>query len=290
MARRQPTCRPRGGLDRARWSKRPPWGQHFLADGRIHSQIIAQLRCQPDDCWLEIGAGHGEMTLALAERSGCVAAVERDAKLVGTLRARLSAFPRSRVVEADILETSLPALADEMGCARWRVYGNLPYYITSPILQHLFRAAEIIGDIHVVVQREVAERLAASPGGRDFGYLSVLTQFHATAEILQRIPRGAFRPPPQVESALVHLTPPGKQPLLGVAEPESFLRFVQVCFHQKRKTLRNNLRGLYEPGRVQEALAELGLDARARAEELELEEFARLYRILSGAGHSVVGS
>lgn len=285
MARGRPT-RPQRG----RRLSRPPWGQHFLADPRIRNQIVRQLNCQPQDCWLEIGAGHGEMTLALAEASASVVAIERDAKLAEILRTLLRSFPGARVIEGDVLETSLSALAREVGCGRWRVYGNLPYYITSPILQHLFAVAEVIADIYVVVQREVAERLVAGPGGRDYGYLSVLTQFHAAVEILQSIPRGAFRPPPQVESALVRLLPPGKQAALGVGDPKDFLRFVGACFRQKRKTLRNNLRALYQPEAVQAALADAGLEARARAEELSLEEFLRLFRTLSRAGRSVVGS
>lgn len=270
--------------------QRPPWGQHFLADVGVRSQIVRQLNCQPEDCWLEIGAGHGEMTLALAAASRSVVAIEKDRELAETLRACLAGVAHAQVVEGDILETSLPALARERGCARWRVYGNVPYYITSPILQHLFAASEVIADIHVVVQREVAERLVASPGTRDYGYLSVLTQFHAEAEIVQPIPRGAFRPPPRVESALVRLQPPGKQAALSVRDPQDFLRFVAACFRQKRKTLCNNLRALYQLEQVQAALADAGLDARARAEELSLEEFARLHRALFGAGRSVVGS
>lgn len=278
---------PRTGFQRSlRASRRPRprLGQHFLADARVRSQILGHLGCQPSDCWLEIGAGHGEMTLPLAEGSSTVAAVERDPKLAQTLRAQLADFPQARVVEADILGTSLVALARELGCPRWRVYGNLPYYITSPILQHLFAAIEAIADIHLVVQREVAARLAAQPGGRDYGYLSVLTQFHTTAEILQTLPRGAFRPPPRVESALVRLVPPGKQAALGVEDPRKFLRFVQACFRQKRKTLLNNLRSLYEAERVRKALEAAGLNPRARAEQLPLEKLARLYQELSPTG------
>ncbi|MFQ5662802.1 MAG: 16S rRNA (adenine(1518)-N(6)/adenine(1519)-N(6))-dimethyltransferase RsmA [Terriglobia bacterium] len=270
--------------------RRPPRGQHFLVAPGIRGQILGWLNCQPTDCWLEIGAGHGEMTLLLAEASGCVAAVEPDPKLAETLRQRLGGFSRARVIEGNILEISLGGLCRELNCARWRVYGNLPYYITSPILRHLFRAAEAITDIHVVVQREVAERLAARPRRRDYGYLSVLTQFHTKPEILQPIPRGAFRPPPQVESALVRLVPPGAQATLGVEEADAFLRFVQSCFRQKRKTLLNNLHPPYQSVQVKAALAAAGLSPRSRAEELSLEEFAQLHRFLSRARRLVVPS
>lgn len=243
-------------------------------------RILDTLACRPEDAWLEIGAGHGEMTAGLAETDAVVVAVERDATLAAALRAQLADFPRARVVAGDILETSLAALACEAGVARWRVYGNLPYYITSPILQHLFASIELIADIHIVVQREVAERLAAVPKTRDYGYLSVLTQFYTMPEILLPIPRGAFRPPPKVESALVRLEPPGARTALGVADTEAFLRFAGACFRQKRKTLANNLRAQYGAERVAGALATAGLNPRARAEELTLDAFARLFRLL----------
>jgi len=220
------------------------------------------------------------MTLALAQAGCSLAAVERDPKLTAELRPLISGFPRARVVESDILGISLPALAQEMDCPRLRVYGNLPYYITSPILQHLFGSIDVIADIHVMVQEEVADRLAATPGGRDYGYLSVLTQWHTTPEVLLPVPRGAFQPPPQVESALVQLAPPGKGATVDVGDAGAFLRFVGVCFHQKRKTVRNNLRGTYPAPQVEAALAEAELDLRARAEELLLHQFIRLFQLL----------
>jgi 16S rRNA (adenine1518-N6/adenine1519-N6)-dimethyltransferase len=259
---------------------RPPLGQHFLRDETVCARILGLLRCRPEDCWLEIGAGHGEMTLALAQAGGLLAAVERDTKLAPGLRTLLRRWPRARVVEGDILDVSLPALAEEMGCPRLRVYGNLPYYITSPILQHLFGSINVIADIHVMVQEEVAHRLVAAPGGRDYGYLSVLTQWHTIPEILLSVSRGAFQPPPKVESALVRLTPPGKGTALDLGRPEEFFRFVGACFRQKRKTLRNNLRVSYPAPQVEAALAEAGLDPRARAEELPLDQFAQLCQLL----------
>ncbi len=280
---------PRRATSRSRRARRrPPLGQHFLADPRIRQQIVEQLRCRPEDCWLEIGAGHGEMTVLLADCGAAVAAVERDPRLAATLRERLAEHPRVRVTEADILETSLAELGREAGCTRWRVYGNLPYYITSPILHHLFASLEAVVDIHVVVQREVAERLAAQPGSRDYGYLSVLTQFHTAPEILRRVPRGAFRPTPQVESALVRLQPPGRQAGLRMEDPAAFLRFVGACFRQKRKTLLNNLRSLYPAGKVQAALAAANLHSRSRAEEQPLETLAQLFRLLGRPTGSVV--
>ncbi|MGH9862667.1 MAG: 16S rRNA (adenine(1518)-N(6)/adenine(1519)-N(6))-dimethyltransferase RsmA [Candidatus Acidiferrales bacterium] len=281
--------RARRHTERTGQQRRPPLGQHFIADAHLREKIFGLLRGRAQDCWLEIGAGHGEMTVALAAASRAVTAVERDPKLAETLRERLGGLPGARVVEADILAVSPANLVKEISCPRLRVYGSLPFYITSPILRHLFAALEAIEDIHVVVQHEVAQRLAAHPGGRDYGYLSVLTQFHATPEVLLHIPRGAFRPVPQVDSALVRLTPPGKQPALGVASREEFLRFVSTCFRQKRKTLRNNLATWLPVAAIEKALVEMGLDVRARAEELGIEDFARVFGTLRQPGTLVVG-
>ena len=265
-------------IDMIRRSKRPPLGQHFLHNPRVRQQILRRLDCKPQDAWLEIGAGHGEMTLGLAATGALVVAIERDPRLAAALREALEQFPSARLIERDVLEVSLADVALESYINRWRVYGNLPYYITSPILHQLFEAVEYLEDVHIVIQREVAERLVAHPGSRDYGYLSVITQFYTTPEVLLPIPRGAFRPPPKVDSALVRLAPPGAQARLEV-EPEGFLRFVQSCFRQKRRTLRANLRARYG-ARVEAALAALKLQPRARAEELSLDQFAVLHHAL----------
>jgi len=260
-------------------SRRPALGQHFLHDPGVRQKIVHLLRAREEDSWLEIGAGHGEMTLLLAGTGAQVVAVERDARLAAELRPQLAALANVHLVEADILKVSLEALVQEHGLERWRVYGNLPYYITSPILHRLFEARRAVADVHIVIQREVAQRLCAASGSRDYGYLSVVTQFYTQPEILMPVPRGAFRPPPKVESSLVRLTPPGKKAALGLPDDVAFLRFVQACFRQKRRTLRANLRAGYG-ARVEKALAALGLAPRARAEELPLEQLARLYDLL----------
>jgi len=160
---------------------------------------------------------------------------------------------------------------------RFRVFGNLPYYITSPILHHLFRFADRIESIHIVIQFEVAARIAAPPGRRAYGYLSAACQFYAKPEIALRIPPGAFRPPPRVTSALLRMSLPGGRAHLGIAEEDRFLKFVQVCFGMKRKTLRNNLRSILPDDRVAEALATSALPADARAEQLSLAQFAAFF-------------
>jgi len=268
-------------VPRAGTRRRPPLGQHFLHDPRVRQQVLRELNCKPQDSWLEIGAGHGEMTLDLAATGARVAAVEHDSRLAAASRDALAPFPAAQVIERDVLKVSFAELARQLDINRWRVYGNLPYYITSPILHRLFAEIELIQDIHIVIQREVAERLVAHPGRRDYGYLSVVTQFYTSPEILLAIPRGAFRPPPKVDSSLARLTPPGAQARLGV-EPEDFLRFAQACFRQKRRTLRANLRDRYG-ARVENALAALNLQPRARAEELSLDQLAALHRELDSA-------
>ncbi len=164
---------------------------------------------------------------------------------------------------------------------RVRIYGNLPYYITSPILHHLFAFAPIIDEIHIVIQLEVAERLAAEPGTRDYGYLSVATRLYSRPEIVLEIPREAFDPPPEVDSALVTLRLPGRDASLGDTDKERLLEFVKVCFAQKRKTLVNNLKTLGEGGaRARGAGESVGLRPDARAEQLNVAEFVGLWREL----------
>jgi 16S rRNA (adenine1518-N6/adenine1519-N6)-dimethyltransferase len=262
--------------------RRPPLGQHFLHDPSWRTRILGQLSLKASDCWVEIGAGHGEFTLPLAEASRAVAAIERDPKLASALREKLLPHPAARVVEADVLRVDFASLARTLETRKLRLYGSLPYYITSPILRRLFGSLEVIADIHVVVQREVAERLVARAGSHDYGYLSVLTQFFTEPELLFGIPRGAFRPVPRVDSALVRLEPPGAQARLRLADAEQFVKFVGACFRLKRKTLRNNLRGLYEAPQVKQAIS-AGLSEHTRAEELTVEELAGLYHRLKAS-------
>ena len=164
---------------------------------------------------------------------------------------------------------------------RFRVYGNLPYYITSPILTHLFRFAAQIDSIHIVTQLEVAQRIAAHPRSRDYGYLSTLCQFYARPELVFRIPPGAFQPPPKVTSALIEMHLPGERATLGIRDESAFLKFLQLCFAHKRKTLRNNLRGTYAHDAAAKALADAALTDNSRAEELTLQQFAQIFTSLA---------
>ncbi len=259
---------------------RQPLGQHFLHDPGWRNRILATLPLAANQTWIEIGPGHGEMTQLLVDESRCVIVIETDQKLAEGLEAARDTdpakWPGLEIVTADILATKIGDLAT----GKIHIYGNLPYYITSPILHHLFRCAARIASINIVIQLEVAERIAAHPNVRDYGYLSVLCQFYAQPKIALRIPPGAFRPPPKVKSALVSMALPGEQANLnitGEANEKRFLDFVQTCFSQKRKTLRNNLLSIATDKKIHEALAAAALRPDARAEQLSIAQFAALF-------------
>lgn len=218
------------------------------------------------------------MTEHLLRSGAPVIAVELDPPLVEKLRKLADRNPRLQVVHGDVLETDLGALA---AGRRMRIYGNLPYYITSPILHHFFKYAAQIDEAHIVIQLEVAQRLTAKPGNKLYGYLSVATQFYSRPDFALRLPRGAFRPPPEVGSALVTLRFPGSRGEIGIEGAEEFLEFVKSCFGQKRKMLSNNLRGTVKPERVREILKQLKLREDARAEQLTVAELAEMYKVIA---------
>ncbi len=252
-------------------------GQHFLANPSWRERILRTLSLADAEVWIEIGAGHGEMTQSLAGGGRRVLAIESDARLGEGLRERATKWPGVQVICGDALKVDL----GKLGGSRFRIYGNLPYYITAPLLRHMFHFAGQITSIHIVLQFEVAARIVARPGRRAYGYLSTLSQYYAHSEIVFQIPPGAFRPPPRVSSALVEMKLPGERAGLGVADEPGFLKFVQACFGQKRKTLRNNLRLLTPDERGEAALAACGIREDARAEQLSLRQFASLHAHLS---------
>ncbi len=223
------------------------------------------------------------MTEHLAATGAPVYAIELDASLARRLQHLTQQFPNLTVVAGDILQTNIAEIA---GGRRVRIYGNLPYYITSPILHHLFTFADSIDEMHIVVQEEVAERLTAQPNNKPYGYLSVATQLYARPELVFHIPREAFHPPPDVGSALVTLRFPGEGAKLGEADESKFLDFVKLCFGQKRKTLVNNLRSIANPDYVRETLERLKLRADARAEQLSPSLLAAVHKRLESHLHS----
>ena len=253
---------------------RPKLGQHFLRDRRFQRRIVDRLAIQPNDLVCEIGPGRGAMTELLAARAQQVVAIEIDRELARTLQQKFASKRGIEVLEADILQSDLTALCRRYQREQCFVFGNLPYYITSPILHQLLDHAGSIRGMGLVVQREVADRLSALPGSRHYGYLTVLTQLNANPHIEFGIPPGAFSPPSKVDSALV--TFQMKTIRLPVQERKALLEFVKLCFAHKRKNLLNNLAPVYPRQRVETVLVALRLPPTIRAEQLALEQFGQL--------------
>src|SRR5512146_1813114 len=178
-------------------SRRPKLGQHFLADPHFRSRIVNSLGLRADDLVVEIGPGHGAMTPLLASRTRAVVAVEVDPDLARELEEKFQPEPKVEIVRADILATDLAAIRRRLHADQCFVFGNLPYYITSPIIHHLLEFAGGVRAMGLLVQREVADRLAAHPGTRDYGYLTVLIRLHASPRVVFQVPPGAFSPPPK---------------------------------------------------------------------------------------------
>jgi 16S rRNA (adenine1518-N6/adenine1519-N6)-dimethyltransferase len=253
-------------------------GQVFLSDKRVELRIVEALRLNKSDPVLEIGAGPGNMTERLAERAAKVIAVELDPNWAAALRDNFRDQPNVQVLEADILRVPIGEVARAAGRERVRVFGNLPYYITSPTLLHLFQYIDAIDDIIVMVQREVANRIAAEPGSCDYGLLSVTCQYYTRPELLFSIPPYAFRRPPRVHSALVRMTVHPQKKELGVDDEESFWKWMRAAFAQKRKTLLNNWKGMVDREDLRAAMEQQGIDPRARAEALSLAQLAALWK------------
>ncbi|MBI1956700.1 MAG: ribosomal RNA small subunit methyltransferase A [Acidobacteria bacterium] len=263
---------------------RAPLGQVFLTDRRVADRILHGLNLQPNDAVLEIGAGPGNMTARLASTGALVWAVEIDPALAQGLREKFGGDPRVEILEADILQVSIDDFVRSAGCARIKVFGNLPYYITSPCLLHLFHHHRSIAEIVVMVQQEVAQRIVAAPGSADYGLFSVTCQYYTRPTLLFTIPPKAFRPAPQVHSALVRMQVAPQKESLGVQDEEAFWRWMKAAFSQKRKTLLNNWKQLCEPERLRCAMEQLGIDRRVRAEALSLAQLAALQKALGRAG------
>jgi len=268
---------------------KPKLGQHFLASEDFAVRVVDALGDVSQSTVLEIGPGRGILTSLLARRARRLIAVELDRVLAAQLRLKFGMARNVEVIEADILAIDFDSLfGPKPGLSRpgidlkpepMKVVGNLPYYITSDILLRLFEFSKYFDSIVIMVQREVADRIAAQPGGRDYGTLSATAQLYGRVEKLFTLPPGAFVPPPKVHSAVLRLTIDPQQEKLGVAG-DGFIDFLRLSFGQKRKTLWNNLKAKYDGPELKRALAEAKVKATARAETLSLEESAAVYRAL----------
>jgi 16S rRNA (adenine1518-N6/adenine1519-N6)-dimethyltransferase len=270
-----------------RASARPKLGQNFLADPRAALRIVNALGDISAATVVEIGSGRGALTEVLATRARHLIAIELDRVLGAQLRMRYARQPNIEIVEGDVLDIDFHSLmrrtrrtsgdTKPQSTERALVVGNLPYYITSPILMHLFAHHDVIDKIVIMVQREVAERIAAKPGSRAYGLLSATVQLYARVAKLFTLPPGAFSPPPKVHSTVLRLTIEPRQ--LGVPAAE-LLDFLKLSFGQKRKTLLNNLRTHYEEEQVRRALRAAGIRPDARAEAIPLEKAATVLKQL----------
>jgi 16S rRNA (adenine1518-N6/adenine1519-N6)-dimethyltransferase len=271
---------------------KPRLGQHFLASEDLAERVVDTLGDVSQDTVLEIGPGRGIMTSLLAKRVRRLIAVELDRVMAAQLRLKFGMARNVEVIEADILAIDFdslfgpkPGLSQpgiELKPQPVKVVGNLPYYITSDILLRLFEFSKYFDTIVIMVQREVADRIAAEPGGRDYGMLSATARLYTRVENLFTLPPGAFVPAPKVHSTVLRLSVDPQQEKLGVSG-DAFIDFLRLSFGQKRKTLWNNLKTKYAGAELKRALAQAKVKGTARAETLSLEQSAAIYRALRNA-------
>jgi 16S rRNA (adenine1518-N6/adenine1519-N6)-dimethyltransferase len=260
-------------------------GQHFLVDEAVLERILSAAELSPGDIVVEVGPGLGILTEGLARRGARVIAVELDSKLVALLKKRLAAFPDVKIVRADILEVAPRELlqdnlpASELGRG-YKVIANLPYYITSPVLSHFLEAQPRPSKMVVMVQKEVGEAIAATPG--KMRLLSVKTQFYSQPAIISYVPAASFYPPPKVDSVILRLDIYSRPPI-EVSDVAGFFDIVMRGFGAPRKQLRNSLAhslGML-PSQVASLLEKAGIEAKRRAETLSLEEWRELWKIFA---------
>ena len=268
---------------------KPKLGQHFLTSPDAAGRIVDALGDISQSTVLEIGPGRGILTSLLARQARRLIAVELDRVLAAQLRLKFGMARNVEILEADILAIDLDSLFGpkpglgqpgiEFKPQPVKVVGNLPYYITSDILLRLFQFSRYFESIVIMVQREVGERVAARPGGSEYGLLSATAQLYARVENLFTLAPGVFAPPPKVHSSVLRLTISPRQEELGVAG-DGFMDFLRLSFAQKRKTLWNNLKEKYDEAALKHALAQAKVKPAARAETLSLEQSAAVYRAL----------
>lgn len=255
------------------------FGQNFLIDEHVLEKIISAAGIGPDDFVVEIGPGIGTMTQYLAHAARGVAAVEIDKALIPILQDTLSAYDNVTVINEDVLKVDLKELAEKMNEGRpVKVVANLPYYITTPIIMGLFESHVPVESITVMVQKEVAERMQAGPGTKDYGALSLAVQYYAEPYIVANVPPNCFMPRPNVGSAVIRLQV-HKNPDIRVKDESLMFRIIRASFNQRRKTLQNSLSHDPQLGISKEVVArilkEMGLSATIRGEALSLQQFAQ---------------
>ena len=260
------------------------FGQNFLIDQHVLEKIIRAAEITKDDVVLEVGPGIGTMTQYLAESAGKVVAVEIDDQLIPILKETLAGYENVTIIHGDVLKLDLKSLAAEYGKGKpLKVVANLPYYITTPIIMGLFESKIPLKNVTVMVQKEVADRMQAGPGTKDYGALSLAVQYYANPYLAANVPPNCFIPRPSVGSAVIRLTC-HEAPPVSVSDEAFLFRVIRASFNQRRKTLVNGLNNSPEISvpkeRILEALEAMGLPATVRGETLTLSEFARLAEML----------
>ncbi len=250
---------------------RKRFGQNFLHDPGVIARIVAAVAPRPGQHLVEIGPGRGAITEGLLRAAGSLDVIELDRDLVGPLAERLGTLGALRVHGADALRFDLCGLLPEASAARLRVVGNLPYNISTPLLFRFLDQAACIDDLHLMLQKEVVERIIAGPGSKTYGRLSVMVQSRCRCDRLLNVGPGAFTPAPRVDSAVVRLVPQ-RPPQPAIDDPALHARIVAAAFAKRRKTLRNALAGLIDT----DMMSAVGIDPTARAETLAVADFARL--------------
>lgn len=259
-------------------------GQHFLKDPYYLKKIADSARIGLDDQVLEIGPGLGHLTRELAAKAKRVIAIEFDKRLIPRLRQEFSETAKIEIVHADALEYQYDTLP-----GTWKVVANLPYYISSPIVRKLLQFRDKFTTLSLMLQKEVAERIASPPGGKEYGFLSVLVQFYTEPKIEFMVPANAFTPAPEVDSAVITLTVRKNSPL-QVKDEGFLMRVVKAAFSQRRKTLRNALKQLDVPREsMEKVFAATGIDLGRRAETLSIDDFGALADFLCGQHAEITG-
>ena len=257
--------------DEARFQKgaKKHLGQNFLHEKGIISKIVQAVDPKPGDRLVEIGPGQGAITFPLLDRHGALTAIEFDRDLIAPLTAAAKAHGDLTIVHSDVLEVDFTQLAGDTG--QIRLVGNLPYNLSSPILFHALDHARAIRDMHFMLQKEVVDRMAAEPGSKVYGRLSVMLQAYCRVVPLFKVPPGAYRPPPKVDSAVVRMVPRAPEEI-AVQDGRRFANVVRAAFGQRRKTLRNALNGVADAAMIEAA----GLRPDMRAEQVDVPSFVRL--------------
>lgn len=258
-------------------------GQNFLTDKHIIDKIVESAEATKEDLVIEIGPGIGVITSEVAEYAKKVIAIEIDKNLIPILGDTLADFDNIEVINQDVLKTDINKLIEEADCKDAKIIGNLPYYITTPIIMYLLENGVKASSITIMMQKEVADRIKAKPGGKTYGAISVAVQYYCDVETVTNVPKNVFVPAPKVDSTVLKLNVRKEKPV-ELLDEKLFFRCIKAGFGQRRKTLLNSLSSLGDISKdeIKECLTKTGIEERRRAETLSIEEFARLSNEIYG--------